>query len=57
MLEDAGFKVISALGYKMIYFPFVERKLPYSMWKNLQKLFGSHYKKVKPYYLIALARK
>ena len=57
MLQDVGFTVISARGYKMIWFPFVEKKLPYLWWKNLQKLFGWYYRKVRPYYLIALARK
>jgi len=57
MLEDAVFTVISAQGYRMIWFPFIEKRLPYLWWINLQKLFGWYYGKVKPYYLIALARK
>lgn len=56
MLKDAGFTVISALGYKMVLLSYGKR-LPYLWWKNLQKLFCWHYKKVKPYYLIALGRK
>jgi SAM-dependent methyltransferase len=54
MLQDAGFAVMSARGYKMIWFPFVEKKLPYLWWKHLQKPLDRYYR---PYYLIALARK
>jgi ubiquinone/menaquinone biosynthesis C-methylase UbiE len=57
ILKDVGFKVISAQGYRMIWFPFVEKRLPYLWWKSLQKLFGSYLRRVRPYYLIALARK
>ena len=57
MLEDTGFTVISARGYTMIWFPFVEKKLPYLWWKTLQKLFRWYCRRVRPYYLIALAKK
>ena len=54
MLQNVGFTVISARGYKMIWLPFVERKLPYAWWRHLERPLGWHYR---PYSLIALARK
>ena len=57
MLREAGFAVLSARGYKMVVFPLVRGRLPYVWWKRLQKPFGWYFRGMRPYYLIALARK
>jgi len=56
MLIEANFSVISADGY-IVGLLLAGKKLPHRWWRSMQKMLYLHYRKVKPYYLLAIARK
>jgi ubiquinone/menaquinone biosynthesis C-methylase UbiE len=57
VLEYHNFEVLSVRGYSMATVPFMDALLPYPIWMIAQRVLTRCFKRVKPYYLIAVARK